>query len=76
MALMEDRALIEQYAQHGSERAFAEFTQRYEGFVFSTALRQVRDADLPARGQNCFLRGRKSGRSGEADWWRLGGRRH
>jgi RNA polymerase sigma factor (sigma-70 family) len=53
---MEDQALIEQYAQHGSESAFAELTQRYEGFVFSTALRQVRDADL-ARDvvQNVFL---------------------
>src|SRR5688572_15007681 len=53
---MDDRNLIEAYAQDGSESAFAELTRRYEGLVFSAALRHVRDADL-ARDvvQNVFL---------------------
>jgi RNA polymerase sigma factor (sigma-70 family) len=54
--MMKDRSLIEAYAEHGSESAFAELTRRYEGLVFAAALRQVGDADL-ARDvvQNVFL---------------------
>lgn len=53
---MDDRTLIEQYAQDGSESAFAMLTERHEGFVFATAFRHVRDADLAQDVmQNVFL---------------------
>jgi RNA polymerase sigma factor (sigma-70 family) len=40
---MEDRDLIEQYAEQGSETAFATLVDRYLGLVYSAALRRVGD---------------------------------
>jgi len=41
---MEDRDLIEQYAQRGCETAFTTLVNRYLGLVYSAALRRVGDA--------------------------------
>jgi RNA polymerase sigma factor (sigma-70 family) len=40
---MDDMTLLREYAQHNSEAAFAELVSRHVGFVYSAALRQVRD---------------------------------
>jgi RNA polymerase sigma factor (sigma-70 family) len=41
-----DKELLRDYSEGGSEAAFAELVRRYVDFVFSAALRQVRDAHL------------------------------
>src|SRR5579859_2957338 len=43
---MEDIELVREYARTRSETAFAELTRRYVNLVYSSALRQVRDATL------------------------------
>jgi RNA polymerase sigma factor (sigma-70 family) len=40
---MDDMTLLREYAQQNSEAAFAELVSRHVGFVYSAALRQVRD---------------------------------
>ncbi|HEY3762763.1 MAG TPA: sigma-70 family RNA polymerase sigma factor [Verrucomicrobiae bacterium] len=42
----EDIALLQEYAQNGSEAAFAELVSRHINLVYSAALRQVGDAGL------------------------------
>jgi RNA polymerase sigma factor (sigma-70 family) len=42
---IEELALLRRYAQSGAEEAFAEVVSRRVGFVYSAALRQLRDAD-------------------------------
>jgi RNA polymerase sigma factor (sigma-70 family) len=46
MESMDDLALLREYAARGSEAAFAELVSRRVGFVYSAALRQVRDPHL------------------------------
>jgi RNA polymerase sigma factor (sigma-70 family) len=46
MQAMDDMALLREYAAHNSEAAFEELVSRRVGFVYSAALRQVRNADL------------------------------
>ena len=43
---MDDMALLREYAAHNSEAAFEELVSRRVGFVYSAALRQVRDPHL------------------------------
>ena len=43
---MDDMALLREYAAHNSEAAFEELVSRRIGFVYSAALRQVRDPHL------------------------------
>ena len=43
---MEDMALLRDYAQTGSESAFAALVERHVGLVYSAAFRQLRDAHL------------------------------
>ncbi len=43
---MDDMALLREYAVRNSEAAFAELVSRRVGFVYSAALRQVRDGHL------------------------------
>jgi RNA polymerase sigma factor (sigma-70 family) len=43
---MEDLQLLRQYAEDGSERAFAELVRRHVDLVYSTALRLVGEASL------------------------------
>src|SRR5215472_3056113 len=43
---MQDTALLKEYAETGSERAFAELVNRHIALVYSAALRQVRDPHL------------------------------
>lgn len=43
---MDDMALLREYAAHHSEAAFEELVKRRIGFVYSVALRQVREPDL------------------------------
>ena len=43
---MDDMALLRDYAANNSETAFAELVSRRVGFVYSAALRQVRDPHL------------------------------
>jgi hypothetical protein len=43
MQAMDDMALLREYAASNSETAFAELVSRRVGFVYSSALRQVRD---------------------------------
>ena len=43
---MDDMALLQEYAVRNSEAAFAELVSRRIGFVYSAALRQVRDGHL------------------------------
>jgi uncharacterized protein (TIGR03435 family) len=43
MQTMDDMTLLREYAQQNSEAAFAELVSRHVGFVYSAALRQVRD---------------------------------
>ncbi len=43
MQAMDDMALLREYAAHNSETAFEELVSRRIGFVYSAALRQVRD---------------------------------
>ena len=53
---MEDRVLLEQYLRGGSDHAFAEFTRRYQDWVYAIALRQVRDPHLASDvTQNVFV---------------------
>jgi hypothetical protein len=40
---LDDLALLREYAANNSEAAFAELVSRRVGFVYSAALRQVRD---------------------------------
>ena len=46
MQAMDDMALLREYAANNSETAFAELVSRRIGFVYSAALRQVRDPHL------------------------------
>jgi RNA polymerase sigma factor (sigma-70 family) len=46
MDTMDDSALLREYATERSETAFASLVQRHIHFVYSSALRQVRDAHL------------------------------
>jgi RNA polymerase sigma factor (sigma-70 family) len=46
MEAMEDIELLREYAQHQSEPAFTELVSRHINFVYSTALRVVRDSQL------------------------------
>jgi hypothetical protein len=43
---MEDLRLLRQYAEHRSERAFAELVDRHKDLVYSTALRLVGESQL------------------------------
>jgi len=43
---MDDITLLREYAAHNSEAAFEKLVSRRVGFVYSAALRQVRNADL------------------------------
>jgi uncharacterized protein (TIGR03435 family) len=44
--MTDDMALLEEYARHNSEEAFAALVSRYVNLVYSVALRQVRDSHL------------------------------
>src|ERR1017187_272432 len=46
MQEMDDLALLREYAMRNSEAAFAELVSRRVSFVYSAALRQVRDPHL------------------------------
>src|ERR1019366_7391172 len=46
MQAMDDMTLLREYATRHSEAAFAELVSRRVGFVYSAALRQVRDPHL------------------------------
>ena len=46
MQAMDDMALLREYAARNSEAAFEELVTRRIGFVYSAALRQVRDPHL------------------------------
>src|SRR6266850_2336979 len=46
MQELSDMALLREYAARNSETAFAELVSRRVGFVYSAALRQVRDPHL------------------------------
>jgi len=46
MQALDDMPLLREYAAHGSEAAFAELVSRRIGFVYSAALRQLRDPNL------------------------------
>ena len=46
MQVLDDMPLLREYAAHGSEAAFAELVSRRIGFVYSAALRQLRDPNL------------------------------
>ena len=46
MKTLDDMALLREYASRGSEAAFETLVSRRVGFVYSAALRQVRDPDL------------------------------
>jgi DNA-directed RNA polymerase specialized sigma24 family protein len=46
MQAMDDITLLREYAAHGSETAFRELVSRRVGFVYSAALRQVRNPHL------------------------------
>src|ERR1035437_9352698 len=46
MQAMDDMALLREYATRNSEAAFEELVSRRAGFVYSAALRQVRDPHL------------------------------
>src|SRR5436190_18994927 len=46
MRVMDDMALLRQYAEERSESAFAALVARHINFVYSAALRQVRDPHL------------------------------
>ncbi len=51
-----DAQLVLEYAENGSERAFAEIVSRYTNLVYSCAARQVRSRDVAAEiTQNVFL---------------------
>ena len=43
---MDDMALLREFAERHSEAAFEELVNRRIGFVYSAALRQVRDPNL------------------------------
>src|SRR2546422_765938 len=43
---MEDLQLLRQYAEHRSERAFTELVNRHLDFVYSTALRLLKESQL------------------------------
>jgi len=43
---MTDRELLSQYSRHRSESAFAELVRRHAGWLYSAALRQLRDEHL------------------------------
>ena len=43
---MDDAALLNQYALHRSQDAFAQVVRRYAGLVYSSACRQLSDAHL------------------------------
>jgi RNA polymerase sigma factor (sigma-70 family) len=44
--MTDDTTLLREFAQHGSEDAFAAVVSKYIDLVYSVAMRQVRDADL------------------------------
>jgi len=53
---MTDQELLREYAEQDSQAAFRELVERHLGLVYSTALRQVRDAQLAEdiSQQDCF----------------------
>src|SRR5262245_56694776 len=54
---MEDLQLLCEYAEHRSERAFAELVSRHLNFVYSTALRLVKQSQLAEDvAQTVFIR--------------------
>jgi RNA polymerase sigma factor (sigma-70 family) len=67
---MDDNALLREYVEHRSEKAFAELVSRHIDLVYSTALRIVQGADLAEDvSQSVFVElARKAGsiRSGNA----------
>ena len=53
---MNDQALLREYLDGGSERAFQSLAQRHVGLVYSTALRRLGDAGLAEEvTQNVFV---------------------
>src|SRR5215469_15958203 len=44
--MTDDMTLLRQFAEQGSEEAFARLVSKYLNLVYSVALRQVRDPDL------------------------------
>ena len=75
MQAMDDMTLLREYAAHNSEAAFAELVSRRIGFVYSAALRQVRDPYLAEEiAQAVFLilaqkAGRISGKTILTGWF-------
>ena len=68
MQSLDDIALLRNYAASGSEPAFEELVNRRIGFVYSAALRQVRDPQLAQEVTQAvfILLARKAGRVPEA----------
>ncbi len=61
---MDEWELLQRFAQHGSQEAFAELVSRHLNFVYSSARRQVRSPELAQDvAQNVFLElARQAGR--------------
>jgi RNA polymerase sigma factor (sigma-70 family) len=56
-----DAQLLREYAEHGTEAAFAELVHRHTNLVFSAALRQVEAPDLAAEVAQCVFIGLAQG---------------